>query len=373
MHIVHIYKDYPPIVGGIEGHLQVLAEGVVAHGHQATVLVTNPKRGTTDTMENGVRVLRVAHELKVASTPFSLGMVIMARGLRADLVHLHMPYPPGDLVARAIGGNPPLVISYHSDVVRQKKLLRIYRPLLQHTLGRATQIVAASRPYIDSSPFLRPFADKCAVVPYGIAPARFGSIDAVRVATLREALSKPIILSVGVLRYYKGLHILLDALPEVEGTLVIVGAGPEEAKLRAQVAALGLQRRVVFAGRVSDDALPTYYQAADLFVLPSHLRAEAFGIVLLEAMAAGLPLVTTELGTATSVINQNNVTGLVVPPGDAWALARAINVLGADPALRAQFGAAARVAVEQEYTKERMVNRMLDVYRHTLNRPGRAA
>ncbi len=361
MHILQIYKDYAPVLGGIEHHVQVLAEGLAQAGHQSTVLVTNTTAASTVTTEGGVRVLRAARDLHLASTPFSLAMAIMARTVQPDIINLHMPYPPGDLVARAVPGQPPLVVTYHSDIVRQQRLLRLYRPLLEATLSRASRIIATNAPYIESSPFLRPHAAKCRVVPLSVDPRRFTTFDTAAVERLRREVDGPIILSVGVLRYYKGLHILIAALRETPGTLVIVGAGPEAERLKAQAAALGLAGRVRFAGRVPDDELPAYYQAADVFVLPSHLRAEAFGIVLLEAMAAGLPLVTTELGTGTSFVNQHGRTGFVVPPGQPAALARAISVLLANPTLRMHFGQAARAAAAQ-FTDEQLVQRTVAVY-----------
>lgn len=368
MHILHIYKDYPPVMGGIEHHIAMLAQGLVRSGHQATVLVTNTTPETTTTEEAGVQVIRAGRDLHLASTPFSLGMAIMARTVQPDVVHLHMPYPPGDVVARAVPGAPPLVVSYHSDVVRQQQLLRIYRPLLERTLEHARAILVASEPYVKSSPFLQPQQAKCHIVPYGIDLQHFSTFDGATVAELRQRHPGPLILAVGVLRYYKGLHLLIEAMQQVPATLLIVGGGPEEARLRAQVARLELQDRVIFAGRISDRDLPAYYHAADVFALSSHLRAEAFGIVLLEAMAAGLPLVTTELHTGTSVVNQHGRTGFVVSPGSASNLGRALAVLVANPDLRARMGQAARASVVAHYTAERMVERVMEVYQRIGNR-----
>lgn len=370
MRIVQIYKDYPPVVGGIEHHLRVLAEGLAARGHDVTALVTHPRRESSEELCNGVRVIRAGRLAQVASTPLSLDLFRQARSLRADLTHLHMPFPPGDLAARMIAGSPPLVVTYHSDIVRQQRLLRVYRPLLHATLRHAARIIATSAPYIESSRVLRRYAAKCRVVPLSVDPARFAN-DARGPALRRQLLESMdgcLILSVGVLRYYKGLHILLDAMTQVNATLAIVGAGPEEARLRDLAQAFGVARRVRFIGRVSDDDLPAYYAAADLFVLPSHLRAEAFGMVQLEAMAAGLPVISTELGTGTSVVNQHGVTGFVVPPGDPLPLARAIRVLLENPELRRHMGAAARRRVADNYTHARMIEGVLTVYEDVLHR-----
>lgn len=154
MHILHIYKDYPPVLGGIEGYVRDLAEGLAARGHRVTTLVTNTSRCTSiEQPLPGLTVVRAARLAHLASTPLSLAMIALARIIRADIVHLHVPYPPGDLAAMTTPGSPPLVITYHSDVVRQRTLLRLYRPLLARTLQRAARIIATSPGYIASSPF----------------------------------------------------------------------------------------------------------------------------------------------------------------------------------------------------------------------------
>lgn len=333
------------------------------------MLVTNTGCGTKVETCNGVRVIKSSRLAQAASTPLSLAMLLRARALEADVINLHMPYPPGDLAALAIK-DAPLVLTYHSDIVRQRRLLQLYRPLLEFTLRRSARIIATSEAYIRSSPFLRRYADKCRVVPLSVDPARFANASETDAGAIRERYTQtpdePLILSVGVLRYYKGLHILLDAMTQLEATLVIVGAGPEEQRLRDLAQAFGVARRVHFAGRVADAELPAYYRAADLFVLSSHLRAEAFGIVQLEAMAAGLPVISTELGTGTSAVNQHGVTGFVVPPSEPLRLAMAIRVLLANAELRRQLGQRAQRRVDECFTHERMIDRTLAVYAEAL-------
>ncbi len=364
LRIVQIYKDYAPVVGGIENHIQALAQGLAARGHDVAVLVTNQARRTETITMNGVRVIKAARLAHLASTPLSLDLMLQARHLHADVVNLHMPYPPGDLAALAI--DAPLVVTYHSDIVRQQRLLQIYRPFLNATLRRAASIITTSAPYIQLSPFLRQYAEKCRVMPLSVDADRFVNVVPEAVATVRQRHNidshARVVLSVGVLRYYKGLHILLDAMRHVDATHVVVGDGPECEHLEQVAAEYGIAERVRFAGRVSDNDLPAYYHAADVFVLASHLRAEAFGIVLLEAMASGLPMVSTELGTGTSVVNQHGETGFVVPPADPYALARALQVLLANDDLRRWMGNQARERVLAHYTHDRMIDGTLAVY-----------
>jgi rhamnosyl/mannosyltransferase len=367
MHILQIYKDYFPVLGGIENHVRDLSEELARRGHHVTVLVTSLDQHTiTEQPQPGLTVIKAARSLHLASTPLSLAMLQIARGLRPDLVHLHFPYPPGDLAVRALPGRTPLVVTYHSDIVRQRALLQTYRPLLELTLRRAARILPTSPNYLVSSPFLRRHAARCAVVPLGIDADRFAQTDPRRVASIRARYDAPLVLFVGRLRYYKGLHILLDAMPGVRGELLIGGSGPERPRLERQAAQLGIAERVHFLGDIPDDQLPALFQAADVFAMPAHLRAEALGLAQIEALASGLPCVSTELGTGTSFANRHGTTGLVVPPNDAPALAAALNTLLSDPDLRQRFGAAGRQRVTELFTRTHMVDSIEAIYRDVL-------
>jgi glycosyltransferase involved in cell wall biosynthesis len=338
------------------------------------VLVTSLDRRThVEQPQPGLTIVKAARALHLASTPLSPAMLRWAGQLRPDVVHLHFPYPPGDLAYLAMSNRPPLVLTYHSDIVRQQTLLRAYRPLLSWTLRRAARIIATSPNYIASSPWLSRHAAKCVVFPSGVDIARFTQVDPAKVAALRASIvpqnngsrpaSQGLILFVGRLRYYKGLHVLLNAMPDVPGRLLIAGTGPERDRLQAQAELLGVADRVTFLGDVSDDDLPALYHAADVFVLPAHLRAEALGLSQIEAQASGVPCVSTELGTGTSYANQHGETGLVVPPNDAVALAAALNRLLADAELRQRMGAAAQRRAAALFSKERMVDGIEAVYR----------
>lgn len=371
MHILHIYKDYDPVLGGIENHVKVLAEGLAARGHTVTVLVTNTAPHSTVHCRGSLTIVKASRQWHFASTPLSLTMPLFARMARnVDVVHLHFPYPPGDLVAMAVGGRPPWVITYHSDIVRQQAILWVYRPLLARTLDRAARIIVTSPRYICSSPWLRSRSEKCAVSPLSVDLDRFASDGAggEKSAALRARYGQPLLLFVGKLRYYKGLHFLLEAMLQLRhrARLLIVGTGPEEPRLRNLAYTLGIADRVVFVGEVRDADLPAYYHAASLFVLPSHLRSEAFGIVQVEAQAAALPVICTEIGTGTSYVTLHGQTGLVVPPADPSALARAIDDLLDDPDLARQMGQRGRNRAEREFSHTRMIERVEGVYREVV-------
>ncbi|MDO8671311.1 MAG: glycosyltransferase, partial [Dehalococcoidia bacterium] len=259
-----------------------------------------------------------------------------------------------------------LVMTYHSDIVRQKTLLRIYEPLLLRVLSRADAIIATSPNYIASSRYLSRYKDKCTVIPFGVNLAWLGSPDEVKVKSIREKYVAPIVLFVGRFRYYKGLQYLLEAMQSVEARLLLCGSGPQEPELRAQVERDGLQQKVIFLGEVEDADLPNYYHASDMFAFPACERSEAFGISMVEAMVCGLPVICTDLGTGTTFVNQHEVTGLVVPPRDPVALAEALQRLAKDGVLRRQMALAAGERARREFGVETMVDRTIELYRRVL-------
>lgn len=366
MHILHLYKNYWPIVGGIENHLRLLAERQAKMGHRVTVLVVNTIRHTIVEEMNGVQVIKTARLAAAASTPISATFPLWVHRLRPEIAHLHFPYPFAEAAYFFLGYAKRTVITYHSDIIRQKALLRLYKPLMMRVLSAAHRIIATSPQYIASSEVLRHFQEKCVVIPFGIEQARFRALAPIACQRiLAQYGPEPLILFVGVLRYYKGLTYLLQAMPQIKARLLIVGDGPMAPTLREQAKQLGLGDRVIFVGRVEDEALPAYYQAACVFVLPACERSEAFGLVQLEALASGLPIVSTELGTGTSYVNLNGESGLVVPPRDAQALAEAVNRLLSDEALRTRLaeGARKRAAL---FEAERMVAQIEALYHQVL-------
>ncbi len=341
----------------------MLAEAQVAAGHQVTVLVCARDPRTHEEWINGVHVIKAGRLATAASMPLSWRQPLTLTRLRPDVAHVHSPYPLGEAANWLLGRARATVITYHSDVVRQKTLLRFHGPILRYVLRAADAIIATSPRYIESSPWLRPIRDRCTVVPLGIDLTQFPA------PARTQRASQPTLLFVGRLRYYKGLDTLLRAMPDIpQARLVIVGDGPMRVPWQQLTTDLGLEPRVEFVGEVPDAELPGYYASADLFVLPANARAEAFGTALLEAMAAGLPMVSTELGTGTSWVNQDGVTGRVVPPQDPSALAAAIREMLAHPDRLERMGKAARARVEAEFSLPMMVQRVEAVYEQALQR-----
>lgn len=360
MKILHIYKDYYPVLGGIENHIKILAEAQAASGHDVTVLVCDPGYRTRTQIRAGVKVIKAGRIATAASMPLSLSQPLTLMRQRPDIVHIQSPYPLGEMANWLLGCGKATVISYQSDIVRQKHWLRIYGPILRQVLNSANRILASSPQYVETSPWLGPVQDKCIVVPLGVDPGRFTPDYHTRTGPLE-------LLFVGRLRYYKGIDTLIRALKGAANThLTIVGDGPMREPWQKLCASLELQDRVTFAGSVSDPDLPATYRKADVFVLPANARAEAFGQVLIEAMASGLPCITTELGTGTSWIVQDGTTGLVVPPRNPPELAEAICCMRDDPAQRMAMGKQARARVEAEFTQTKMIERVESVYNGVL-------
>lgn len=378
MEILYIYKDYYPVLGGIENHTRQLAEEMQARGHQVEVLVTSQDRRTHREVINGVPVLKTARWLNLSSAPVSPRLAweywrrLFSKN-RPAIVHLQAPYPPGEL-AWLIGSffpklgrkRPVTVMTYQSDIIKQKRLLTFYAPFLRIVLRRVNLILTSSPNYIESSPFLRPLKAKCQPVPLGIELERFIHPPEAVPAFLAglKATPCPLLLFTGRLRYYKGLQFLIEAMPAIpaETRLVIVGVGPQGETLKELTARLGLTDRVIFAGEISDEELPAYYAVADIFVLPACERSEAYGLVQLEAMASAKPVVSTELGTGTSYVNQDGETGLVVGPSDPAALAGAINKLLADAELRQAMGQHGQERARAEFSLKKMVDRLEEIY-----------
>lgn len=276
MRVLHFFKTYlPDSVGGIEQVIFQLCESGAQHGIESQVLTlsANPSPAVIQLGQHEVH--RAKLDVQFASTGFSYSVFKQFREMaaEADVVNYHFPWPFMDLVHFFSGMNKPCVVTYHSDIIRQKHLLKLYQPLMNRFLASADRIVAASPNYLHSSDILQSFPDKTRVIPYGLNKSGYPKPDTERMARWRERLGERFFLFVGVMRYYKGLHILLDALKGVDYPVVIVGAGPLEKELHAQAARLGL-RNLHFLGRLDDEDKVALLQLSYAIVFPSHLRSE---------------------------------------------------------------------------------------------------
>jgi len=259
----------------------------------------------------------------------------------------------------------PYVVTYHSDIVRQRHLLKLYRPLMRRFLDGADRIVAASPNYVHTSDVLKEYSAKTRVITYGLNKTSYPQPDAERMAQWKAKLGERFFLFVGVMRYYKGLHILLDALKGVDYPVVILGAGPLEKQLHAQATKLGL-RNLHFLGRLGDEDKVALLELSYAIVFPSHLRSEAFGISLLEGAMFGKPMISSEIGTGTSYINIHDETGLVVPPSNPEAFRDAMRTLWENPSQARAMGVKAEARYRQLFTSEEMGQKWVQLYEELL-------
>ncbi|MEX5663640.1 glycosyltransferase family 4 protein [Pseudomonas neuropathica] len=368
MRVLHFFKTYlPDSVGGIEQVIFQLCESGAQHGIDGQVLTLSADPTPAVVKLGQHEVHRAKLDIQFASTGFSWSVFKQFREMaaEADVVNYHFPWPFMDLVHFASARNKPTVVTYHSDIIRQKHLLKLYRPLMNRFLASADRIVAASPNYLHTSDVLQQFRDKTRVIPYGLNKAGYPQPDPERMNRWRQQVGDKFFLFVGVMRYYKGLHILLEALKDVDYPVVIVGAGPLELELHAQAQALGL-RNIHFLGRLGDEDKVALLQLSYAIVFPSHLRSEAFGISLLEGAMYGKPMISSEIGTGTSYINIHNETGLVVPPSNPLAFREAMRTLWEDPVRAAAMGVKAEARYRQLFTADDMGRKWTELYQELL-------
>jgi rhamnosyl/mannosyltransferase len=368
---------YPPHLGGVETVVRNLSEGLIAETDaQVRAIVCNEGTDRLEEIVGGVDVLRLPRQFALSSAPIALSMPGVLRHevhrpSPTDIINLHSPYPWGELAWLQSRPDIPMVLSYHSDIVRQKRMLAAYKPFLEAVLDRADVITTSSPNLRDGSPFLKPRADKVRIVDYGLHVGDIAEPAATVLARAEQIRAdhggRKIVLFVGRLVYYKGADVLVRAMADVDADLVVIGRGPLESELRETARALGVSQRVSWVQPQDDQELHAYYRAADVFCLPSVANSEAFGLVQIEAHAAGTPAVSTNLPTSVPYANLDGVTGLTVPVGDSRALSGALNRVLCDDDLRARLGAQARERALTQFTIPRMVAQMLDVYAEAID------
>jgi rhamnosyl/mannosyltransferase len=370
--VLQVYKDYyPPVRGGIEGHLNVLSHGLKERGIQVELLVSNTCNKMEVQTDGGIKVTKVPQITRIASAPLNYSLIYWLRKIGApfDLLHFHLPNPTAEMSFLISGLRKPAVATYHSDIIRQRRTARLYRPFLKAFLSKVDRIIATSANYVDSSSILREYRQKSEIVPLGIQLSRFNQPVSVGLnpVLIRQKFGDRLVVFIGKFRYYKGIYVLLEAMKQIDAKLLLIGEGYLENELKRHVAEERLENKVAFLGELSDQAVIAFLHACDVFVLPSVERSEAFGIVQLEAMACGKPVVCTELGTGTTFINQHQKTGIVVEPNNPEVLAQAVNFLLDRPELRSQFGQAGIERVQKYFSADSMIDDLIAIYKTCLN------
>ena len=356
MRVLHFYKTYyPDSLGGVEQVIRQLCVGTTRLGVRNDVLTLTRDTSNLEFEFEGHQVHRVPLDFEIASTGFSFRAIRkLARLAReCDVVHYHFPWPFMDLAHFLARIRKPSLVTYHSDIVRQKHLLRVYQPLKHRFLQSVDTIVATSPNYLASSAVLDRYRDKTRTITYGLDKATYPEPDAALLDKWRAQVGDKFFLFVGVLRYYKGQHILLVAVANSAYPVVIVGAGPIEQELKAHAERLGLTH-VLFVGALDDADKVALLTLCYAVAFPSHLRSEAFGISLLEGAMFGKPMISSEIGTGTTYINIHEDTGLVVPPSDPQAFGEAMRTLWDKPEMAAAMGKRAAARYWELFTAEQM-------------------
>ena len=370
MRVLHVFKTYyPDSFGGVEQVIRQLSTATNQIGLSNRVFTLSRQAGVAPLLHDGATtVVRAQTHFEMASTPMSANATALFRREvnDADIIHYHYPWPFGDLLHLMAGRSKPAMLTYHSDVVRQRALMHAYQPLMRRFFANVRAIVPTSPNYLQSSMLLQQYRDKTTIIPIGLDEESYPKPTSRRLRYWEKEVGQDFFLFVGVLRYYKGLHILLDACLNNHCQVVIVGAGPVEADLKRQAMQLGLQN-VNFLGAVSDEDKVALLKLCRAVVFPSHLRSEAFGVTLLEGAMNGKPLISSEIGTGSSYVNVDGQTGLVVPPNDPAALREAMLRLHGDAQLAAEMGQRARERFDELFTAEQMAQSYVDLYRKILD------
>ena len=365
MKILQVNKFYHPWIGGVETVVKNISEGLNSLGFNLQVLCCNDINHTEIKEIGGVKVVAASIWKIVLKMPisFSFFYYFYKMTREVDIVDLHHPFPLSFLAYFIFRPKAKLVIHYHSDIIKQKKTAKILQSLFRFVLHKASAVIVSSPNLIESSKLLSEFKKKCVVISFGIDSNHLMHMaDDSEVDKIRQKYGK-FVLYVGRLSYYKGVEYLIEAFCKIDAKLVIIGEGEEALRLKKKVDDLKINSKVYFINHVGESELANYYRAANVFVLPSIYPSETFGIVLLEAMSLGTPVISTELGTGTSYVNKNGETGFVVPIRDSCQLVFAINKILRSPNLHAEFSKKSFNRIRTEFDLKKMLAKTKEVYK----------
>ena len=366
--ILHVYRTFfPDSHGGLEQAIRQIAVGTSSPNCHVKIFTLSKQCTKTCKIDvDGIEVYQAPELIEFASVNVPRRGWSTFRRLAkwADVVHFHFPSPFGDLLRLLVPFSTRVVVTYHSDIIRQKNLRRLYAPLMHRFFRSCDRIVSTSPNYLRSSSVLTYYRDKVDVIPLGLDRSAYPVVGPDRLSQLEQEYGRGFFLFVGVLRYYKGLHILLEAAKDTDYRVLIVGAGPIQAELHRKAKELKLTN-VEFLGYVDDESKLALFELCQAVVFPSFLRSEAFGMTLLEGAMLGKPLISSEIGTGTSYVNIDGETGLVVPPSEPLALRAAMTLLTDDRVAR-RLGDGAKERFDALFTGQRMCLEYIRLYERVL-------
>lgn len=363
--VLHFYKTYyPNSYGGIEQVIFQISEGARDHGIRSTVLSLSP-RNNVSPIPIGLHYCEYSTiNFKIASTPFSFSAISLFKKLASetDIIHFHFPFPFMDILHFFVNYTKPTIVSYHSDIIKQKFIMKIYKPLMHWFLKDVSHIVASSPNYVASSKVLNRYKPKVSVIPFGLNRSLYPIVNKNKEAEWKKKIGNKFFLFIGAFRYYKGLYVLIEAARITKYPVVLMGTGSEEAKIKKYSTDLGLSN-VYFLGALPDEDKVTLLSACYSVILPSYLRSEAFGITLLEGAMYGKALITCEIGTGTTYVNIHRETGMVITPFNPEDLADAMYQLWKDPIQTRLYGIQALKRFNKLFTSTKMVKKYVELYR----------
>jgi glycosyltransferase involved in cell wall biosynthesis len=363
MKVLQIYRTcFPTTHGGIEQVIRYIAKGGNEYGVETKILSLSDSNGLLNV--EGSEIHLAKRNFSIKSNCFSFSAFYKAKELIkwADIIHFHYPWPSGDLLSFLVK-DKPIVVTYHSDIVKQNFLKILYSPLERVFLKKANRIIVTSDNYLNSSQTLVSYKDKCEVIPLGIDFTDYDEIDPEIHQKYYDEYGNGFYLFVGVLRYYKGLNYLIEAAGLSGLPVVIAGNGPEFDVLKEKIESLNL-KNVYLLGFVSDLERNSLLSLCRAFVFPSHLRSEAFGVSLIESLYFAKPIISCEIGTGTSYVNKNNETGIVIEAANSSALSNAmLSLVDANLCEKYSSGAAQR---SKQFSYRAMTKKHVDLYRELI-------
>lgn len=368
INVLQVNKLYYPSIGGIERVVQQIAESLNEQTNMS-VLVCQPKGWGVKEIINNIPVQRSGSFGILFSLPISISFLfdLKKQAKDKDILQFHAPFPLGDLACLLSGYKGKIALFWHSDVVKQKKLMILYRPIMDWFLRRVDIIIVSADGVMNGSSYLTPYRHKCTTIPFAVNSEieKKGRMYLETAVPNHDNYVK--FLFVGRLVYYKGIDVLLRAFAGVKNAeLIIIGDGELEEQSKRYVNEQGLSRQVQFLGKVDEQVLGRTFEECDVFVLSSVAKSEAFGLVQLEAMAYGKPVINTKLPSGVPEVSLDGITGLTVEPGDDLALKEAMKWMVEHPTERIAMGVAARERVDNNYTLDVMMSRMMKLYRNLL-------
>lgn len=366
MKVLHVGKFYPPYFGGIEKVNFDLVEGLNNLGVKADVLCFNEKNGSDYILKN-YQIYKSKVILNVISTPISIDLFRILKKIKDkySIIHVHLPNPTAIMAILHVGFDGKIIVHWHSDIIRQKISKFFFKPFQQRLLNIASIIVVTSPNYLEGSLDLKPFRDKVQIVPIGIDQREFPKNPILRDRMRSKFAGKKVVFALGRHIYYKNFSTLIDAVKafDEETILLLGGEGELSSELKTQVIKNNLEGKVVFLGKIPFEELREYFELADVFCLPSNEKSEAFGVVLIEAMSFGCPIVSCNIkGSGVPWVNLDKKTGFVVPVNDSEKLGNTINLILNNPELRDELSENARARYLELFTKDKMVNSFKRLY-----------